>query len=381
MAPKRQPDQSAPKTVSPTGVTYEGPKEGRDPRAQAGEFLTSAQGVRLPDTDHSLKAGRRGPVLLEDFHLREKIMHFDHERIPERVVHARGAGAHGVFTAYGSAAGVTRAAVLAEKGLETPVFVRFSTVLGSRGSADTVRDTRGFATKFYTKEGTWDLVGNNMPVFFIQDAHQVPGHHPRGQAAPRPGDPAGAVGARHLLGLRHPAHRGHPPHDLEHERPGHPALATGRWRASASTPSGWSTPSGETVAGQVPLEAQARRALPHLGGGADRRRRRPGLPPPRPLRRHRGRRVPRVGARHPGDAGHRGRDLRGHRPARPDQDRARGAVPGAADREAGAQRQPDELLRRDRAGRLPHRAPRARASRPPTTRCCRAATSPTSTPS
>src|ERR671926_185152 len=174
MAPQRQPDQSAPKTVSPTGVPYEGPKEGRDPRAQAGDFLTSPNGVRIPDTDHSLKAGPRGPVLLEDFHLREKIMHFDHERIPERVVHARGAGAHGVFTANGAAATVSKAAVLAEKGLQTPVFVRFSTVLGSRGSADTVRDTRGFATKFYTKEGTWDLVGNNMPVFFIQDAIKFP---------------------------------------------------------------------------------------------------------------------------------------------------------------------------------------------------------------
>jgi len=174
MTPQRQPDQSTPAPVSPTGVVFDGPTQGRDPRAQAGEFLTTPNGVRLPDTDHSLKAGRRGPVLLEDFHLREKIMHFDHERIPERVVHARGAGAHGVFTAYGSAEGVTRAAVLAEKGLETPVFVRFSTVLGSRGSADTARDTRGFAVKFYTKEGTWDLVGNNMPVFFIQDAIKFP---------------------------------------------------------------------------------------------------------------------------------------------------------------------------------------------------------------
>ena len=150
------------------------PRRDRDPRAQAGDTLTTPNGVRIPDTDHSLKAGPRGPVLLEDFHLREKIMHFDHERIPERVVHARGAGAHGVFTANGTAKKVTRAAVLAEKGLETPVFVRFSTVLGSRGSADTVRDTRGFATKFYTKEGTWDLVGNNMPVFFIQDAIKFP---------------------------------------------------------------------------------------------------------------------------------------------------------------------------------------------------------------
>src|SRR5690349_3084248 len=174
MPPARQPDQSAPRTVSPTGVAYEGPKDGRDPRAQAGDVLTTPNGVRIPDSDHSLKAGPRGPVLLEDFHLREKIMHFDHERIPERVVHARGAGAHGVFTANGAAAKVTRAAVLAEKGTETDVFVRFSTVLGSRGSADTVRDTRGFATKFYTQEGTWDLVGNNIPVFFIQDAIKFP---------------------------------------------------------------------------------------------------------------------------------------------------------------------------------------------------------------
>src|SRR4051794_2407263 len=174
MPPARRPYQKAPRTVSPTGVPYEGPKEGRDPRAQGTDALTSTQGVRLPDNDHSLKAGPRGPVLLEDFHLREKIMHFDHERIPERVVHARGAGAHGVFTANGAAGKVTRAAVLAEKGLETPVFVRFSTVLGSRGSADTVRDTRGFATKFYTKEGNWDLVGNNIPVFFIQDAIKFP---------------------------------------------------------------------------------------------------------------------------------------------------------------------------------------------------------------
>ncbi|GIF38298.1 catalase [Actinoplanes xinjiangensis] len=141
---------------------------------QTGDYLTSGQGVRLPDTDHSLKAGPRGPSLLEDFHLREKITHFDHERIPERVVHARGSGAYGTFTAYGNAASVTKAGFLAEKGRETQVFVRFSTVLGSRGSADTVRDVRGFATKFYTAEGNFDLVGNNMPVFFIQDAIKFP---------------------------------------------------------------------------------------------------------------------------------------------------------------------------------------------------------------
>ncbi|MFD7814926.1 catalase [Streptomyces sp. NPDC059785] len=163
-------DQTAPARLSATGRPT-----GADPdvRAQSDPFLTTAQGARLYDTDHSLKAGARGPVLLQDHHLREKITHFDHERIPERVVHARGAAAHGVFKGYGTAANVSKAAFLG-KDVETPVFVRFSTVLGSRGSADTVRDTRGFATKFYTEEGVFDLVGNNIPVFFIQDAIKFP---------------------------------------------------------------------------------------------------------------------------------------------------------------------------------------------------------------
>jgi catalase len=141
---------------------------------QTGRLLTTAEGLPLPDTNHSLKAGDRGPSLLEDFHLREKITHFDHERIPERVVHARGAAAHGVFEAYGTASSVTKAGFLARKGEQTDVFVRFSTVVGSRGSADTVRDTRGFAVKFYTTEGVFDLVGNNIPVFFIQDGIKFP---------------------------------------------------------------------------------------------------------------------------------------------------------------------------------------------------------------
>ncbi|MFI6350346.1 catalase [Streptomyces sp. NPDC050560] len=163
-------DQSGPATVSPTGRPT---GADQDQVAQGGDYLTTAQGNRLYETDHSLKAGPRGPVLLQDHHLREKVTHFDHERIPERVVHARGAAAHGVFRGYGTAAPVTKAAFLG-KDVETPVFVRFSTVLGSRGSADTVRDTRGFATKFYTDEGVFDLVGNNIPVFFIQDAIKFP---------------------------------------------------------------------------------------------------------------------------------------------------------------------------------------------------------------
>ncbi|MDD4772048.1 MAG: catalase [Eubacteriales bacterium] len=136
--------------------------------------LTTDQGITVSDTDHSLKAGPRGPALLEDFHLREKIMHFDHERIPERVVHARGFGAHGYFQVYEPMAEYTKAGFLQDPQQKTPVFTRFSTVVGSRGSADTVRDVRGFAVKFYTDEGNYDLVGNNMPVFFIQDAIKFP---------------------------------------------------------------------------------------------------------------------------------------------------------------------------------------------------------------
>ena len=139
-----------------------------------GQRLTTNQGLPVADNQHSLKAGLRGPTLLEDFILREKLTHFDHERIPERIVHARGSAAHGVFEAYESMAEFTRAAPFATAGKQTPVFVRFSTVAGERGSVDTARDARGFAVKFYTDEGNWDLVGNNIPVFFIQDAIKFP---------------------------------------------------------------------------------------------------------------------------------------------------------------------------------------------------------------
>jgi len=158
-----------------------------------GTELTTDQGIKVQDTDNSLRAGPRGPSLLEDFHLREKIMRFDHERIPERVVHARGSGAHGYFQAYGDdLAEQTMAGFLTDPALRTPVFVRFSTVQGSRGSTDTPRDVRGFAVKFYTEQGNFDLVGNNMPVFFIQDGIKFPDvvhavkpepHHEMPQAA------------------------------------------------------------------------------------------------------------------------------------------------------------------------------------------------------
>lgn len=139
-----------------------------------GKKMTTNQGLKVSNDEDSLKAGVRGPTLLEDFHLREKITHFDHERNPERVVHARGFAAHGEFELYESMKDYTKAGFLQEPGSKTPVFVRFSTVVGSKGSKDTARDVRGFATKFYTAEGNFDLVANNMPVFFIQDAMKFP---------------------------------------------------------------------------------------------------------------------------------------------------------------------------------------------------------------
>lgn len=140
----------------------------------ADQFMTTNQGLRINDDQNSLKAGERGPSLLEDFILREKITHFDHERIPERIVHARGSAAHGYFQVYESMAKYTKAGFLQDPSVRTPVFVRFSTVAGFRGSTDLARDVRGFAVKFYTQEGVFDLVGNNMPVFFIQDAVKFP---------------------------------------------------------------------------------------------------------------------------------------------------------------------------------------------------------------
>ncbi|WP_034887503.1 catalase [Gillisia sp. Hel_I_29] len=139
-----------------------------------GTTMTTNQGLKVNDTNNSLKAGERGATLLEDFILREKITHFDHERIPERIVHARGSGAHGYFELYKSQEKYTKAGIFTDTNRRTPVFTRFSTVAGSKGSADMARDVRGFAVKFYTEEGIFDLVGNNMPIFFIQDAMKFP---------------------------------------------------------------------------------------------------------------------------------------------------------------------------------------------------------------
>ncbi|MBV7533745.1 catalase HPII [Chitinophaga sp. sic0106] len=164
MQKKQQSDKPTQKDEQLTRHTEDG----------AEQFLTTNQGVRINDNQNSLKAGERGATLMEDFIFREKMTHFDHERIPERVVHARGEAAHGYFQVYESMAEYTKAGFLTEPARITPVFVRFSTVAGSRGSSDLARDVRGFAVKFYTAEGNYDLVGNNMPVFFIQDAMKFP---------------------------------------------------------------------------------------------------------------------------------------------------------------------------------------------------------------
>jgi catalase len=166
------------KNITPEKVPQ--PENGKTQKLQEhtesseGQFMTTNHGLKINDDQNSLKAGERGPSLLEDFILREKITHFDHERIPERIVHARGSAAHGVFKVYESMSKFTKAGFLQDPAMETPVFVRFSTVAGSRGSTDLARDVRGFAVKFYTQQGNFDLVGNNIPVFFIQDAMKFP---------------------------------------------------------------------------------------------------------------------------------------------------------------------------------------------------------------
>ncbi|MBB1092901.1 catalase [Rhodopseudomonas palustris] len=182
MSPKKSITKSSapesPETTSATiaDVSIQRGQGGETHQIATGKtpVLTTRQGVPVSDDQNSLKIGPRGPTLMEDFHFREKIFHFDHERIPERVVHARGFGAHGFFETYESLADITRADIFQRAGEKTPAFVRFSTVAGNKGSADLARDVRGFAVKLYTQEGNWDIVGNNIPVFFIQDAIKFP---------------------------------------------------------------------------------------------------------------------------------------------------------------------------------------------------------------
>jgi len=291
-----------------------------------GRPLTTNQGTPITDNQSSAKLGVRGPTLLEDFILREKIMHFDHERIPERVVHARGSGAHGYFECTFDVTRYTKAAPFAEVGKRTPVFVRFSTVAGERGSTDTARDVRGFAVKFYTNDGNWDLVGNNMPVFFIQDAIKFP--------------------------------------DLIHAAKPEPHFAMPQ--AATAHDTFWDFVSLMPESTHMLMWAMSDRAIPRsyrmmqgFGVHTFRLGRRSGLPPPRSLGSDRGRRVSRVGARPPGLHRAAGRRLHVRR-ARFHEARPRGARAGDAGRAPRPRPEPRQLLRRNRAGRLLHVARRAR---------------------
>ena len=219
VASQLTPETAAAATPSPTGdPSRPGQPTGPTPAAQLGAggevhqvansgqtVLTTNQGVAIADGQNSLKLGQRGPVLLEDFILREKITHFDHERIPERVVHARGLAAHGYFELAQSLAQYTTADILSRTGERTPLFTRFSTVAGNKGSTDMARDVRGFAVKFYTKQGNWDIVGNTFPGFdSCREGRAGSGFSP------------GAVGSRYFLGLRLPHSRKHAHDHVDH---------------------------------------------------------------------------------------------------------------------------------------------------------------------
>ena len=258
--------------------------------------LTTQQGVPVADDQNSLRVGHRGPTALEDFHLREKIFHFDHERIPERVVHARGFGAHGYFENYDSLSDVTRADIFQRPGEKTPAFVRFSTVAGNKGSPDLARDVRGFAVKMYTQEGNWDLVGNNAPVFFIQDAIKFPDLIHAVKEAPDRGFPQAQSAHDNFWDFI----------SLTPE-----SMHMVMWIMSDRTiPRSFRfmegfgvhtfrlvNAAGKSTYREVPLEAETGSAIGGLERSGEDQRGRPGLPPPRPVGRDRGRRLSRVGTR------------------------------------------------------------------------------------
>ena len=376
-APPPKPDQQQPTPVSPTGAPSADPSTAS---AQQGAYLTTATGARIGDSDHSLKAGPRGPTLARrtSTSARRSCTSTTSGSRSESSTPAAPAPTAS-SSSNGAASGISRAGVLG-KGEETRSSCASRPCSGPAGRPTRCATSAASRRSSTPSEGNWDLVGNNIPVFFIQDGIKFPDVIHAGKPHPDREIPQAQSAhdtfwdfvSLHTEAQHHTiwnmSDRGIPrslPDDGGLRRPHLPA---GRRRRRDDP-------------GQVPLEAAARRALPDLGGGPARRRGRPGLPPPRPLRRHRVRRLPGVGPRHPDLPRHPGPDVRGDRPARLDQAGAGGAGAGAGRRHADAQREPDELLRRDRAGRLPHRPPRARASTAPTTRCCRPATSPTSTPS
>ena len=315
--------------------------------------LTTQQGIPVADDQNTLRAGERGPALLEDFHFREKIFHFDHERIPERVVHARGFGAHGYFETYEPLTDLTRADLFQRAGERTPAFVRFSTVAGSQGSMDLARDVRGFAVKLYTQEGNWDIVGNNIPVFFIQDPIKFPDVIHSVKAEPDRGFPQAQSAHDNFWDFV--SLMPESTHMLMWVMSDRAIPRSFRFMEGFGVHTFRLINAGRPVdLREVPLEAEAGHAVGVVGRSGEDQRRRPGLPPARPVGGHRAGRLPGVGARHPGLRRPLRRPVRLRR-ARPHQAHPRGAAPRAADRPVGARPHRRQLLRRDRAGRVLHR--------------------------
>ncbi len=257
--------------IAPGGERHQQAK-GRD------DGLTTSQGGPVATNQNLATAGKRGPALLQDHVFRDKIFHFDHERIPERVVHARGSGAHGVFETYESLEDITCADIFARAGEKTEVFVRFSTVAGNKGSFDLARDVRGFAVKFYTQEGNWDLVGNNIPVFFIQDAFKFPDLVHAVKGAPDRGFPQAQSAHDNFWDFVSLMPESTYMLVVGHERPRDPALLPlhgGLRRPLLQV----RQCQGRGAFREVPLEAAAGPAVGDLAGGAEHQRCRPGLPP------------------------------------------------------------------------------------------------------
>ena len=252
------------------GETHQRAGEGRP-------SLTTKQGTPVADDQNTLRVGERGPALLEDFHFREKIFHFDHERIPERVVHARGFGAHGFFETYESLSDITRADLFQRAGEITPAFVRFSTVAGNKGSFDLARDVRGFAVKLYTQAGNWDIVGNNMPVFFIQDPIKFPDLIHAAKQEPDRGFPQAQTAHDNFWDFMSLMPEKHPHVDVGDVRSGDPPIFSvhGGFR-SPHVP--FREREGTFHLREVPLEAKARIAVGDVERGREDQRRRSRFP-------------------------------------------------------------------------------------------------------
>ena len=343
----------------------------------SGQVLTTNQGTRVNDNQNTLKAGERGPSLLEDFHFREKMTHFDHERIPERIVHARGSAAHGYFQVYENLSRYTKARFLQDPEVRTPVFVRFSTVAGSRGSTRHGARRTGLCGEVLHRGGDLRPGREQHPRVLHPGCDQVPRPRPRGQARTGQRDAPGRVRARHVLGL-HLAHaRVHAHGHVGDVRPRAPAqLPDDGGIRGPHVPAGRRR--GSVALREVPLEAGAGRPFRRVGRGPEDLGQGSGFPAPRPLGGHRAGPLPGVGAGSPGRRGEARARLR-LRPARSHEDHPRGGGPRAARGTPRPQPQSRQLLRGDGAGGVPSRPRRARHRFHRTIPCSRGASSPTRT--